>query len=149
MVGNRFKDLYNMGEDYVFSGLSNSSINFLREEGMWGPIDQTLLEKLPDLSNKLDLIYVSRIDTNRDVLMFLLVEQGEYLQGIVYDFIHEKGQLPVTLHEYQLVNGTTAKEGEQIVIGDNLFLCLYGKDNIIISEWTTEEIDKYLESIDY
>ena len=146
MAKKNFKDLYNMGEEYVFSGLNNTSINFLREKGLWSPIDQTLLENLPGLSNRLDLIYVSR--TDKDILIFLLVEQGEFLQGIVYDLIHEKGQLPITLHEYQLVDGSTVKESEQLVVDDNLFLYLYGKDDII-GEWTTEEVEEYLESIGY
>ena len=139
---NSFKDLYNMGEEYVFAGLGPGSIEFLRAEGLWSPIDHTLLENLPGLSDKKDLIYVSR--TDRDLLIFILVEQGEFLQGVVHDLIREEGQLPLTLHEYQLVDGTTAKEEGQIIIDDSLFLYLYGKDDVILSEWTEKEIEEYL-----
>lgn len=141
MSESNFKDLYNMGEEYVFSGLSDTSIDFLRDEGLWSPIDQNLLENLPELSNKLDLIYLSR--TDKDVLMFLLIEQGEFLQGKVYDLIYEEGQLPIPLHEYRLVDCTTVREDEQLVVDDNLFLYLYN-ENSVIGEWTVEEVEEYL-----
>ena len=135
-----FKDMYNMGSDHVFEGLSPGSIKFLRANGLWGPIDQTLLETLPGLSEKKDLIYVTRDDK----LMFILIEKGEFLQGVVYDMMFEEGQLPITLHEYQLVDGTSAQEEAQIIIDDELFLYLYGTEDVVLSQWEENEIDEYL-----
>lgn len=146
-LNGNFKDLYNMGSEHVFAGLSSESKEFLRKNGLWYPINHELLDTLPGLSNKKDLIYVSRVD--KDVLMFILVEQGEYLQGIVYDLIQEKGGVPATLHEYQLVDGTTAKEGTQLIVDDNLFLYLYGESDIVMGEWKFEEIEKYLKDVGY
>ena len=133
-----------MGQDFVFAGLSPSSIRFLQKEGLWSPIEHTLLDTLPGLSKKKDLIYVS----NNDKLMFILVEKGEYLQGTVHDLVSEEGQEPLTLHEYPLVNGSVAQEEAQIIIDDELFLYLYGTDDVVLAQWSDKEINEYFDMLD-
>lgn len=140
---NFFKDTYKMGKEHVFSGLNRSAIKFLRQEGMWMPINYEILELDSNLINKKELIYTSY--KNCDFLMFILIENGEFLLGKVYNLIHLKKQMPLMLHEYILVDGTTIIEEEQITINGEVFLYLVEqKSKGVISEWSTKEIEEYL-----
>ena len=133
-------------EDLMFKGLSLSAIEYLRTNGLWMPVTETILyTSNVSLDNNLQ-IYM-RVP-EQDYYVTFLIEHGEFLTGQVYDHIdYDAVNLEGYLHKYMMEDNSVLMEVVQTIHDGVVFLALIDnyEENIVIG-WNDEDIETVLKN---
>lgn len=131
-----------LDKELIFQGLSKESIKYLRLNGLWMPVSQDLLNIDEHFSTDTCQLYGRR--GNELNLLTIIIEQGEFLVGSVYDTIDfdRKPSTATFLHQYVLENGSLIREKLQLVYVDIVFLELVDSEDKLISCWNDEDVER-------